>query len=74
MSVSRPESNHRRKEAKLRAFWLIAIPARGTSVPAHKFGAERPRAASDLRGDLFQADDAGERAHFLLLILAQLKQ
>ena len=48
--------------------------ARGTSVPTREFGAERPRAASDLRGDLFQADDAGERAHFLFLIFAQLNQ
>jgi hypothetical protein len=29
--------------------------------------------ASNLRGDLFQADDAGERADFLLLVLAQLE-
>ena len=29
---------------------------------------------SDHRGDFFQADDAGERAHFALLVFAQLEQ
>src|SRR5215212_10296931 len=35
-------------------------------VPARKWDSVHP--ALNLRGDLFQADQAGERAHFLLLI------
>ena len=36
---------------------------------------QRPEARrSNHRGDFFQADDAGERAHFALLVLAELEQ
>ncbi len=47
------------------SFALVKIYCRG----------ERPEARrSNHRGDFFQADDAGERAHFALLVLAQLEQ
>jgi hypothetical protein len=58
----------------------IALLATIRFRPGHQRSSSQPRSpnirglASNLRGDLFQADQAGERAHFLLLIFAQLKQ
>jgi hypothetical protein len=51
----------------------LLVPA--TSPRRRKHNASHgARLESDLRGDLFQSDQARKGAHFLLLVLAQLKQ
>jgi hypothetical protein len=64
-----------KREARLGARCPGHVPAMAKMLSlVSKDGATGKNSGSDHRRDFFQPDQAGERAHFALLVLTQLEQ